>query len=60
MFFAQLVRLVGSLLEFLIVLLLLLVILFGVGLLSLGHTVAGIVIAGGASWFIAGAVGSKR
>lgn len=56
MFLEQLVRLVGSLLELFIVLVLLAVLMIGVGVWSQGFPVAGMLITGGAIWFIASAV----
>jgi hypothetical protein len=56
MFLEQLVRLVGSLLELFIVLVLLAALMIGVGLWSHGFPVAGMLVAGGAVWFIASAV----
>lgn len=60
MFLEQLVRLMVWLGEFFVVLVLLAILMIGVGLLFHGLPVAGIVIAGGAIWFIVSAVKCKR
>lgn len=60
MFLNQLFRLFAWLVEFLIVLALLVVFVFGIGLWSHGFTMAGIFIVVGVIWFIIGAVKSRR
>ncbi|MDP1610851.1 MAG: hypothetical protein Q8M11_07310 [Sulfuritalea sp.] len=60
MFLEQLVRLMAWLGEFFVVLVLLVLLVIGVGLWSHDFPRAGMVIAGGAIWFIVSAVKSKR
>lgn len=60
MFLKQLVRLMALLGEFFVVLVLLVLLVIGVSLWSHGFPVAGMVIAGGAIWFIVSAVTTKR
>lgn len=60
MFLDQLFRLFAWLVEVFIVLVLLFVVVFGIGLWSLGYALAGMIIVGGVIWFIVSATGSRR
>lgn len=60
MFLDQLLRLVGGLVEFFIVLVWLVVLMAGLAFLYNGYTEAGLLFAGGAAWLIISAVENRQ